>query len=155
MDNMKKAKDFLSTYIFLTVLLSIIVFAAGCATYRPAKSEKSTSTQCLSLKGAGTEFGRGFSNVSLCWLEVPHEIEARIREGKTGHPFGIIRNSFKVAIATLHGSIWAAQRASGGAVEIALSPFPPHEPIMEPAFPPYLNFGKEIEKEPKQDTKIQ
>jgi hypothetical protein len=55
--------------------------------------------------------------------------------------------------SVLGGDGDTVERAVGGVVEVGLSPFPPYDPLMEPAFPPYLNStgrkgdGKEKECE--------
>jgi putative exosortase-associated protein (TIGR04073 family) len=119
----------------------------GCATYRPAQVGRQTSEETFSLKGTGHELGRGVTNIALCWLEVPHEIEARVRESDSGRPFGIVSNAFGAALGALNGAIWGVERAVGGAFEVVLSPFPPYDPIMKPAYPPYLNFQKKAPEE--------
>jgi putative exosortase-associated protein (TIGR04073 family) len=120
-----------------------LLFAStGCGSYRPARVGRGGDQEAFSLKGTGCELGRGAANIAFCWLEVPHEIEARVREDRSGRPFSVISGVFSALLGTIDGTIWAAERAIGGAFEIVLSPFPPYEPIMEPAYPPYLNFGK-------------
>ncbi len=117
-----------------------LFIATGCAHYRPARVGAESTEHKVSLKGTGCELGRGIVNIAFCWLEIPHEIEARVRESKQGHPFSIVSNSFEAVLGAVNGVVWGAERAIGGAFELVLSPFPPYDPIMEPALPPYLNF---------------
>jgi len=134
----------------LTIFVTAVWFLSlciGCATYRPAQVGRGTAEEPFCLKGTGHELGRGVTNIAFCWLEIPHEIEARVREGDSGYPFGVVSNAFDATIGALNGTIWGVERAVGGAFEVLLSPFPPYDPIMEPAYPPYLNFKKASEEE--------
>ena len=132
-------------YCFLITMICLMV--SGCATYRPARIGSKGDSEPFSLKGTGGEFGRGLMNISFCWLEIPHEVEARIRDDDSGHPFSIISNTFSAILGIVSGTVWSVERAVGGTFEIIFSPFPPYSPIMNPAYPPYLNFGKDSEQE--------
>lgn len=123
----------------LAVLACSMALAGGCASL----AEQGEDERAPSLVGTGREMGRGLTNVALCWLEIPNEVETRIRKNRTGHPFNILANAFHVVFGTLGGAVDTAERACGGAIEIILSPFPPYGPIMEPALPPYLNPEEE------------
>lgn len=135
--------------VFVTAVCCVSLFI-GCATYRPAQVGRGTAEENFCLKGTGHELGRGVTNIAFCWLEIPHEIEARVREGDSGRPFGVVSNAFDAALGAINGAIWGVERAVGGAFEVLLSPFPPYDPIMEPAYPPYLNFKKPSEEEPSE-----
>lgn len=124
---------------FCLALACCMALAGGCASL----AEQGEDERTPSLMGTGREMGRGLTNVALCWLEIPNEVETRIRKNRTGHPFNVLANAFHVVFGTLGGAVDTAERACGGAVEIILSPFPPYGPIMEPALPPYLNPGEE------------
>ena len=138
--------DVVKVAVFVTAVCCVALFM-GCATYRPAQVGRGTAEEPFCLKGTGHELGRGVTNIALCWLEIPHEIEARVREGHSGSPFGVVSNAFDAALGAINGTMWGAERAVGGAFEVLLSPFPPYNPIMEPAYPPYLNFKKASEEE--------
>ena len=137
----------LSKVAAFAVILGSLVLVTGCGTYRPAQVGGKRRQETLSIKGTGCELGRGITNIAFCWLEVPHEAEARIRENRSGRPFSVITNVFDGALGVINGTIWAVERAIGGTFEVVLSPFPPYDPIMEPAFPPYLDFGKTPKEE--------
>lgn len=141
MENIKS----ILTYCFLITMICLVV--SGCATYRPAKIGSKGDNEPFSLKGTGCESGRGIVNIGFCWLEIPHEVEARIRKNDSGHPFSIIPNTFSAALGIVGGTVCSVERVFGGTFEIILSPFPPYSPIMNPAYPPYLNFGKDSEQE--------
>jgi hypothetical protein len=86
------------------------------------------------------------TNVAFSWLEVPYEIETRVRNGHSGSPFDIVSHTFDVAFGAIGGTFSTAERAVGGAVEVGLSPFPPYDPLMSPALPPYLAAAGEEHK---------
>ena len=123
--------------ISLAMVLSLLFLATGCIV-GAGSSRAREEEQRVSLKGSAGEFARGVANVGFCWLELPSEIEAHIRENSPGNPFGIISPVFAVTFGTISGTFRAVERAAGGVVEVALSPFPPYEPLMDPALPPYL-----------------
>jgi len=136
---MKRSSRTLHTMVFV-IFLIVFSLGLGCATYRPAKScGKEEEDNRLSLAGTKGEFLRGVTNVACCWMEIPYEVEASLRETKTKSPFGLFSHSFAAAFATVRGSLWTVERATGGIVEMGISPFPPYDPIMKPAYPPYLN----------------
>ena len=91
-----------------------------------------------SLKGTAMEFSRGVVNVAFCWLEIPHEIEHRVREDRSDGLFDFVSSAFNVASGAVCGTLKAAGRGCNGCVEMLLSPFPPYGPLTEPALPPYL-----------------
>ena len=129
--------------------LCLSLLGTGCATYGPAQVGRGAEPEPLSLKGTGRELGRGVTNIVFCWLEIPRDVEYRVRRKASGHPFGVVSGVFHGAVGTVIGSISALQRAVGGAFEVVLSPFPPYEPLMEPAYPPYLNFGQRAKGKPE------
>jgi putative exosortase-associated protein (TIGR04073 family) len=116
----------------------------GCAHYRLKDKEVDES---FSFKGTGRELSRGVTNMAFCWLELPHEIECKIRDNNPDAPFGMISSSIAAALGAIKGTLWTVDRFVGGAVEIAFSPFPPYDPIMHPGYPPYLNFKKRKQSE--------
>jgi putative exosortase-associated protein (TIGR04073 family) len=122
----------------------IAVMGTGCAHCGFIEEEEEGN---FSLKGSAGEFSRGAVNVALCWLEIPHKVEAKIRKVEPKGPFGILSSGFAIIGGTIKGSLWGVKRLAGGSVEIAFSPFPPYEPMMHPGYPPYLNPGKD-----KKDT---
>jgi putative exosortase-associated protein (TIGR04073 family) len=121
----------------MVLAVSLLFSGTGCITSHARRED-----QDVSLKGTGREFARGAANVAFCWLELPSEIEARIRDDSPGDPFSIVRNVFDVTFGVVCGTIRTVERAVGGVVEIGLSPFPPYEPLMDPAYPPYLKAAK-------------
>jgi len=127
--------------LVLAMIAWLAVAALGCSSYRPARVGRKAQGDRFSLTGTACEFGRGAANVGFCWLEIPREIEAAVRENRPGHPFSAIEALFDTAIGAVDGTVWAFERAVGGAFEMVLSPFPPYDPLMEPAYPPYLNFA--------------
>ncbi len=149
-----KRKNTTEPYPFFILLISSLCFLMfSCAPYRPARVGSGDMTEPLSVKGTGHEFFRGVTNIAFCWLEIPHEIEAGVREStSTGSPFGIVSPAFAFVIGALNGTVWGVERAIGGAFEVVLSPFPPYGPIMRPAYPPYLNFKKEVVEQPEHEV---
>ena len=131
----------------LGVSVCLMLLGAGCLTIDLSRGCGDDGPGGLSPKGTVREIGRGTTNVAFCWLELPAAVEGRIRRGGPGHPFGIISTTFDVVFGTVCGTVRTVQRGVGGVVEVGLSPFPPYEPLMDPAFPPYLNFRKAPDKE--------
>jgi putative exosortase-associated protein (TIGR04073 family) len=127
--------------IALAMVLSLLFLVTGCIVLG-GSSRAREEEQRVSLRGTGRELVRGAANVGLCWLEIPSEIEAHIRDHSPGNPFGIVSPVFGVTFGTISGSVRGVERAIGGIFEIGLSPFPPYEPLMDPAFPPYLKSIK-------------
>lgn len=101
----------------------------------------------LSLKGSAAEFGRGVTNVAFCWLELPYELEEGVRGNSEPGLGGILGTAWGLATGAIQGVLGTAGRAVGGVLEIALSPFPPHGPLMNPSRPPYLNFKRKASKQ--------
>lgn len=127
--------------ISLAMVFSLLFLATGCIV-GAGSSRAREEEQRVSLKGSAGEFARGVANVGFCWLELPSEIEARLREDAPGDPFGIISPAFAVTFGAITGTFRAVERAAGGVVEVALSPFPPYEPLTDPSLPPYLKSLK-------------
>jgi len=121
---------------------AMVFLVTGCSSYRPARVGREAQTERFSLAGTGSELGRGAANIAFCWLEIPHEIEANVRDERLGDPFGVVSAAFSAVIGAVNGAVWSVERAVGGAFEVVLSPFPPYGPLMEPAYPPYLNPAK-------------
>jgi len=133
---------------WLILAFSLLIFVSGC--FSCLRREKARDgTEKISLKGTGRQMARGGVNMALCWLELPHEMEEGIQENNSHGPFGLVSNAFHIAFGALRGAVWSVERCAGGAVEIAFSPFPPYDPIMHPAYPPYVKPEKIIE--PKED----
>jgi putative exosortase-associated protein (TIGR04073 family) len=125
----------------------LMLLGAGCVTIDLSRGSSEDDPQGLSPNGTVCEAGRGATNVAFCWLELPAAVEGRIRRGGPGHPFGIISGTFHALCGTVCGTVRTVQRGVGGVVEVGLSPFPPYEPLMDPAFPPYLNIQRAPAKE--------
>ncbi len=126
----------------------LMFLGTGCVTINlPHRCGESDVPEGFSPKGTACEAGRGVTNVAFCWLELPAAVEGKIRRGSPGHPFGIISTSFDVVFGTVCGTVRTVQRGVGGVFEVGLSPFPPYEPLMDPAFPPYLNLQRAPAKE--------
>jgi len=138
-------KDLKKRFGVLALTLSALFTATGCFVINSSHAGERWAGANPSLKGTACELARGATNVAFCWLEVPREVEARIRDGHVGSPFSIISNTFDVAFGTLDGAFKTAGRAAGGAVEVGLSPFPPYDPLMDPPYPPYLKFAEASE----------
>jgi len=131
----------------LMLCACLMLLETGCVTIDLSRGCSEDDPQGLSPKGTVYEAGRGVTNVAFCWLELPAAVEGRIRRGGPGHPFGIISTTFDVVFGTVCGTVRTVQRGVGGVVEVGLSPFPPYEPLMDPAFPPYLNRQRAPAKE--------
>ena len=131
----------------LVLSVCLMILLSGCVTIDLSRGCREDGHQGLSPKGTACMAGRGVTNVAFCWLELPSAVEDRIRRGGPGHPFGIISTTFDVLFGTVCGTVRTVQRGVGGVVEVGLSPFPPYEPLMDPAFPPYLNFQRAPAKE--------
>ena len=140
-------KKTLAQALWFILGVFILVSLSGC--FCCMKRKGAMEEEKPSLKGTAREMGRGGVNMTLCWLELPHEIERSVRERDSIGPFGLVANAFRIAFGTVRGAVWSAERCAGGAVEIALSPFPPYEPIMDPAYPPYVKQEKKIEHKDK------
>jgi putative exosortase-associated protein (TIGR04073 family) len=136
---MKSRRTGLLQIAVVAAALFLVSLGVSCARYRPAHVGPGSAGETFSFKAAGNELGRGTVNVAFCWFEIPHEIKARVSKPNSGRPFCAVSNTFKIAFGALNGTVWAVERAAGGAVEVALSPFPPYNPLMKPAYPPYLN----------------
>lgn len=133
--------------------MGCVLLVAGCGLLRQWLMKKANvlisvmiiTMISTSFMGTGREFTRGIANMAFCWLELPHEIEGKIRDNNPDAPFGMITSSIAATLGAIKGTFWTTDRFVGGAVEIALSPFPPYEPIMHPGYPPYLNSRKNKE----------
>ena len=125
-------------------IVSVVILVSGCSmnTRRPETPEER-----FSLKGTGRQLGRGLTNVGLCWLEVPYQVERQVGETPIDHPFDVIGCGLSGAVGVVNGAIWGVGRGLGGVIEVVLSPFPPYEPIMKPAYPPYIGRAKESKPE--------
>ena len=127
----------------ITVLLlgvGLAALMAGCgATPRAQTSE----AEGFSLAGTGRECGRGVVNVTLCWLEIPYEVEAGIRKKPISGPFDAVGATLRGALGVVSGAVSGVERIIGGTLEVLLSPFPPYGPLMDPPYPPYLNPTQE------------
>lgn len=128
--------------ISLVVAVSLLFLSTGCividSSSRARSEPEPEVDRSLSLKGTGRQFGRGAANVAFCWLELPSQIDRRVRDQGPGNPFGILSPIFGLTFGAISGSIRTVERAIGGVFEIGLSPFPSYEPLMDPALPPYL-----------------
>jgi len=123
-----------------TIIIIPLIFSNGCSTFEVKWEHRQECSAKMSFSGKNmaTSMGRGGANIALCWLEVPCTIKSKMQSRKTGEPFGIIPNTFAVTFGAVKGSIRTAKRLVGGTVEVALSPFPPYEPLLHPPFPPYI-----------------
>ena len=86
--------------------------------------------------------GRGLGNVGLCWLEVPYGIE----QGIADNGDDLLSLTIAGAFGAVNGGIQGLNRMGCGFFEVVLSPFPPYEPLMRPALPPYLTKKARAEK---------
>ena len=139
---MRIRRTVVQTSITWALALSLMFLATGCIISGPSCTRREAREQSLSLKGTGHQFGRGVTNVAFCWLELPSEIGEHVRDYGPGNPFGILPTALGITFGTVSGSFRAVERAVGGVFEIGLSPFPPYEPLMHPAFPPYAESIK-------------
>ncbi len=92
----------------------------------------------LSLTGTAKELSRGATNVGLCWLEIPQDIQERLSDNQPGEPFPILAGSVDLVLGTVFGAVNGVRRGVGGLFEVVLSPFPPYDPLLTPPLPPYL-----------------
>lgn len=133
--------------LMLGVMMLAMVGAGGAAAWAGGGPDERNT---FSFTGSATQFGRGLVNVGFCWLEIPHEIKERLAEGRgDGRIFNPISATVRIALGTVKGSIKTVERAAGGVLEVALFPFPPYRPLMNPAWPPYLNYTPPPRKAPR------
>ena len=138
----------LSRVACAAALACAMVAVSGCSSHlKDAKEVRDV----FSAGGSAKEMGRGLANVVLSWLEIPKGIETKVR-AKGPNP-----SIFETVTGTVFGAgsgvVNGVERAVGGVYETAMSPFPPYEPLMSPAYPPYLfaddrEEEKEVEKKP-------
>ena len=119
------------------------------------KASENVREEPPSVKGSASEFGRGVTNVALCWLELPYELENGIRDGSKPGIGGLFHTAWNIVGGTVKGTLGTAGRAVGGVLEVAFSPFPPYNPLMQPAFPPYLNFLAKEKPDSEKSEKAQ
>lgn len=120
------------------MMLAVAGLCGGAAARGESRPDESKT---FSFTGSAVQFGRGLVNAGFCWLEIPHEIKNRLAEGRgDGRIFNPVSATVRIALGTVKGSVKTVERAVGGVLETAFSPFPPYRPLMDPAWPPYLNF---------------
>jgi putative exosortase-associated protein (TIGR04073 family) len=139
---MRMSRNLVQKNALIMVCACALLMGTGCITICSSRECREEAQESVSLKGTGREFGRGVTNVAFCWLELPCSVEHGIRRHSRDGPFGIIGSTFGAVFGTVGGTIHTVKRGVGGAVEVALSPFPPYDPLMRPAFPPYLHVAK-------------
>ena len=127
--------------VMMVLSACVLLTVTGCITIGSSHECTEHARESVSLKGTASELGRGVTNVAFCWLELPSAVEHGIRRHNPDNPFGIIGSTFGAVFGTIGGTIHTVKRGVGGAVEVALSPFPPYDPLMHPALPPYLGFA--------------
>ncbi len=128
----------------LVAVVGVGLLAAGC-TVGPSRREVPEGR--MSLKGTARQFGRGLTNLGLCWLEIPYQVEKQVAGSRIEHPFDAVGSTLNGAVGVVNGAIWGVGRGVGGVFEIILSPFPPYEPIVRPAYPPYVRPAEKPEPE--------
>ena len=144
---MRTTRDVVRRNALIALTACVLLLATGCITICSSHDCREHAHQSPSLKGTGRELGRGVTNVAFCWLELPASVEHGIRRHNPDNPFGIISSTFGAVFGTIGGTIRTVRRGVGGVVEVALSPFPPYDPLMHPAYPPYLGLAKAPERE--------
>lgn len=82
------------------------------------------------LEKSLTKLGRGLSNISLGWAEIPMTFDKNLKRGK---PFGYL-----FGVAPILGTARAIMRTGIGVFEVVSFPFSDksvnYEPILEPEF---------------------
>ena len=144
---MRIAGNVVQKHALIVLSACLLLLATGCITIGSSHECREHGHESVSLAGTGREFGRGVTNVAFCWLELPCSVEHGIRRHSSDGPFGIIGSTFGAVFGTIGGTIHTVKRGVGGTVEVALSPFPPYDPLMRPAYPPYLGFTKAPDRE--------
>ena len=129
-------RSVLSRTCLVAALLCATFAATGCTTTL-AGAEKAEVRE-FSIEGTGRELGRGVTNVALCWLEIPREVEARLAEEPIAGPTGGLLAVARGSIGLVSGALAGTGRLVVGVCEILLSPFPPYDPLLDPAYPPYV-----------------
>lgn len=126
------------------LLLMIGMMALGAGTPARAQDESKICKEPLSAghpfscKGFLRQTGRGFVNIAFCWMEVPYEIKRSLTEKDNLELLGVFTNTYNVVAGTVSGAVHTVVRCAGGIYEVTFAPFPPYEPLMCPAYPPYL-----------------
>ncbi len=141
--------------IIWSVVPVALLAAIGCSPFHALKFAEQDSDEGWSCLGSATEFGRGVSNVAGCWMEIPYSMERRIRHKAADRDnFSFIGITLDTAIGLTDGALRTGQRAVAGVVEIVLSPFPPHGPLVEPASPFHMYPVEPDDKEPAAEESI-
>lgn len=128
----------------LLAVVGVGLALAGCGMSTPrayAPQER------FSLSGTGHQLGRGVTNLALCWLEIPYQVEAHVGNDRIQRPFDVVGTILSGAVGAVEGTVWGVGRGLGGIVEVVLSPFPPYGPLMSPAYPPYIGCAEESRPE--------
>lgn len=119
----------------LTLLVASVT--TGCMPFSKLKSAEDVDmTEDPSFKGFWMETGRGLTNVTLSWLEIPSRAEYRIRKNQFERDdFSLINSSYDGLFGLIDGCGRTVQRVGVGLIELTLAPFPPYGPYVDPPHP--------------------
>lgn len=140
----------LTRKIALPLLLTTFVLLALCAATSARAEEEKPVPVCteplsaghpFSCKGYLRQVGRGLVNVACCWTEIPYEIKRRLDAKDNLEMLGVFTNTYNVVAGTAAGAFHTVTRCVGGIYEVTFAPFPPYDPLMCPAYPPYMFCG--------------
>jgi len=60
----------------------------------PAPQSKGAPFSC---SGSVKQFGRGMTNVALCWLELPYQIKTHLEDKSEDHPCDVFKSVFDLS----------------------------------------------------------
>lgn len=93
----------------------------------------------FSAAGFGRQLGRGLLNVGFFWLEIPYQIKEHLAAAPCDwYEYGFLSVPYHLVAGTVGGTIDGAIRGVTGALEVVLSPIPPHTPLNNPPYPPFM-----------------
>lgn len=144
----KSAKSQCLVMLLMLAVLSLSTSAMATVLRDPNPDNKQSAGAPFSFKSFGKQFTRGLMNVGFCWLEVPYQIKARLTDPDLNQPDAILTQVYNVICGTCEGTVETVERFTGGIVEVAFSPFPSYEPLMNPPYPPYLLFMNKTQAGP-------
>ncbi len=131
----------------LFIALCLFSTASGCIIIGGGPELEEAEGQEVSFRGTVTQFERGVANIAFSWLEIPKGIASNLKGDRFSSAFSVISYGVDTVGGAAGSAFDVLKRATGGAVEILISPFPPYDPIMTPPYPPYMVTRKKLEEE--------
>lgn len=101
-------KNKLFTTFFIIFTISTLILTPVYASTNNSQNFQQTTAQNAEDHSIGYNLGRGFSNLLLCWLEIPRQI---IYQGSEVPVFGLISGA-------IYGTALTAWRALSGVTDI-------------------------------------